>query len=233
MAKSLTPETTFRVANGTLEGIKYFALILMTLDHVNKFWFNETYAPLFWAGRVAMPLFAFTLAYNLARPSSLQNGVHVRAIKRLALYGMLASPFYILLGNVYYGWPLNILFMLTIGCSVVYLAEKGGTANICCAAVIFLVGGALVEFWWFGLIFFLTAWWYCKAPSNLALIGLFGAASGLYAVNRNMWAVAVVPLIYIAPLIDLKIPRYRHIFYVYYPFHLGAILTAVRIFAKA
>lgn len=228
----LTPETSFKISNGTLEGIKYLALILMTLDHVNKFWFKDAYAGLFWAGRVAMPLFAFNLAYNLARPGSLQNGVHVRTIKRLGLYAIVASPIYMLLGNVYYGWPLNILFLLLVGCSIIFLVEKSGARNICFAALLFIFGGALVEFWWFGIAFFLVAWWYCKSPTTFALIGMTVAAAGLYAVNKNMWGMAAVPLILIAPWIYLKIPRYRHIFYVYYPLHLGLILAAVRMFNR-
>lgn len=232
-AAKLTPETSFKISNGTLEAIKYLALILMTLDHVNKFWFKDAYAGLFWAGRVAMPLFAFSLAYNLARPDGLQKGVHVRTIKRLGLYAVAASPIYMLLGNVYYGWPLNILFLLFIGGSIVYLAEKGGVANICFAALLFIFGGALVEFWWFGIAFFLASWWYCKSPTTFALLGMTAAAAGLYVVNKNMWAMAAVPLIFLAPCIDLKVPRYRHIFYVYYPLHLGLILAVVRTFNHA
>lgn len=232
-AAKLPSETSLHISSGTLEGIKYLALILMTLDHVNKFWFKEAYASIFLAGRLAMPLFAFSLAYNLARPGSLQKGVHVRTIKRLFLFGLVASPIYFLLANMYYGWPLNILFLLLAGCSIVYLIEKGGALNTCLALLIFIFGGALVEFWWFGLAFFLASWRYCKSPTTLTMVGMTVAAAGLYVVNRNMWALAAVPLIFLAPCIDLKIARYRHIFYAYYPVHLGLILAAVRIFNRA
>lgn len=48
-------------------------------------------------GRIAMPLFGFVLAYNLARSDSLQKGMHVRAMQRLFIFGLLAAPFFIAL----------------------------------------------------------------------------------------------------------------------------------------
>ena len=59
------------MADGTIEGLKWLALVLMTGDHVNKYLFNATLPVLFEAGRIALPLFVFVLAYNLARPGTL------------------------------------------------------------------------------------------------------------------------------------------------------------------
>lgn len=80
------------IPNGTVEALKWLALLLMTGDHINKYLFNGTMPLLFNAGRLALPLFAFVLAYNLARPGTLERGVYVRAMKRLALFGLLATP---------------------------------------------------------------------------------------------------------------------------------------------
>ena len=48
----------------------------MTGDYVNKYLFNGTLPRLFNAGRVTLPLFVFVLAYNLARPDTLERGVY-------------------------------------------------------------------------------------------------------------------------------------------------------------
>jgi hypothetical protein len=45
----------------------------------NKYLFNETLLFLFEAGRVAMPLFVFVLAYNLARPGIYESGPYLSA----------------------------------------------------------------------------------------------------------------------------------------------------------
>jgi len=98
------------VPNGTVEALKWLALILMTSDHVNKYLFNGTVPWLFNAGRVTLPLFVFVLAYNLARPDTLERGVYPRTMQRLTLFGVLATPAFIALGGLMAGWwPLSII----------------------------------------------------------------------------------------------------------------------------
>src|SRR4249920_2578087 len=97
------------VSNGTIEGLKWLGLLLMTGDHVNKYLFAEQLSGLSELGRLAMPIFGFVLAYNLARPGTLEGGAYPRAIKRLAVWGAVASVPYMALGTVLDGWwPLNI-----------------------------------------------------------------------------------------------------------------------------
>ena len=89
-----------RISDGSLEALKWIALVLMTGDHVNKYLFNATLPVLFEAGRVALPLFIFVLAYNLARPDVMAREVYGRTMKRLALFGVLATPVFIALGGL-------------------------------------------------------------------------------------------------------------------------------------
>lgn len=213
------------VANGTIESLKWLALVLMTLDHVNKYFFAEKLPGLFELGRLAMPLFGFVFAYNLARPGALETAALLRTVKRLAVAGLVASPFFMALGGLAYGWwPLNIMFMLLVATVTLYLVEKGGSARLTAVAV-FLIGGAFVEFWWFGLAFCLCAWWYCKYPSKKALVAWFIATALLYVVNRNLWAFAAMPLILAAPILKVEAPRFKRLFYAYYPAHLALLLA--------
>ena len=82
------------VQDGTIEALKWLGVVLMTLDHINKYFFNATLPGVFELGRLTMPIFGFVLAYNLARPGCLAKGVYGRTMKRMALYGLLATPFY-------------------------------------------------------------------------------------------------------------------------------------------
>lgn len=214
------------VSDGTIEALKWFALVLMTLDHINEFLLVEPLFGLNESGRLAMPLFGFVLAYNLARPNALQRGSYERAMVRLALFGMFATPFYIALGAPSAGWwPLNILFTLLVATAIIYYAEKGRTVHTVTATVLFLIGGAIVDYWWFGLAFCLAAWWYCKTASGLALVAWIAATASLYLVNDNLWAMAALPLVFVASRVQLRIPRLRLAFYTYYPAHLALLLA--------
>ncbi|MCW2314150.1 TraX family protein [Rhodoferax antarcticus] len=39
----------------------------------------------------------------------------------------------------------------------------------------------------------------------------------------NLWALAAVPVVLAASLLDLRVPRLRWVFYGYYPLHLFAL----------
>ena len=210
------------VSNGTLEALKWLGLLLMTLDHVNKYLLHEAVPALFDAGRLTMPLFGFVLAYNLARPDALARGVYGRTMKRLALFGVLATPSFIALGGLLAGWwPLNILFALLTATAALYLVE---TRRIAAAVAVFLAGGSSVEFWWPAVTFCMAACWYCKRPGWAALLAWVAACASLWLINRNWWALAAMPLILAAPSVDMRMPRFRHAFYVYYPAHLAVLL---------
>jgi len=218
------------ISNGTLEALKWLGLVLMTLDHANKYVFAHGLPGAFELGRLAMPIFGFVLAYNLARPGALTSGAYARTMKRLALYGVAATPFFIGLGGLLSGWwPLNIMFSLLVAAGVLYLVEKGGFARLAGAAALFLLGGAMVEFWWFALAFVVAAWWYFKTANNLAVVVCALALAALFVVNKNLWALAAVPLMLAAPLVDLNMPRLRHVFYAFYPAHLAALLALTSI----
>ena len=213
------------IPNGTVEALKWLALLLMTGDHINKYLFNGTMPLLFNAGRLALPLFAFVLAYNLARPGTLERGVYVRAMKRLALFGLLATPSFIALGGLAAGWwPLNILFTLLVATAIMYLIELGGKRHLIAAALVFLAGGSLVEFCWPALTICLAVWWYCKRPALPALLLLIAACGSLWFINGNFWGLVALPLVVGAMHVDLRLPRLRWLFYAYYPLHLAALL---------
>ena len=100
------------VAGAPLDAIKLAAAALMVLDHVNSA-LGTPPALLAWRfGRIAFPLFCFTLAIHLAR------GVDPRPyLLRLLAAGVLTQPFF----SAAFPWSpvyANIFFTLAAGCAI-------------------------------------------------------------------------------------------------------------------
>ena len=218
------------LSSGTLEALKWLALLLMTLDHVNKHLLHASVPELFAAGRLALPLFGFVLGYNLARNTALASGAYWRTTRRLAVFGSIATIPFIALGGLGWGWwPFNIMATLLVATLCAWLIEVGGASRLAAAVALFIVGGALVEFWWPGLAACLLAWAYCRRPSWLKLALWIGALASLYVINRNLWALVALPLIFAAAHVGLSVPRGRLGFYAYYPAHLAVLLGLARL----
>ena len=218
------------VSDGTLEALKWLALLLMVADHINKYLLHDASHTLFNCGRIAMPLFVFVLAYNLARPDSFKNGAQTHTLKRLALFGLLATPPFMALGGLLEGWwPLNILFALLSLTAIIYYLEQQTITGYLIACTIFIVGGSSVEFWWPVLAFGIAVWWYCKTPQLTALIIAVVALFLLRLINGNDWALAALPVLFLSTAINIPMPRYQWLFYYFYPVHLSLLWLWTRL----
>ena len=219
-----------KLSSGTLEALKWLALILMTFDHVNKHLLHASVPELFAAGRLAMPLFGFVLAYNLARPDALADGAFKRTAWRLAVFGSIASVPFIALGGLGWGWwPFNVMATLLVATLCAWLIEVGGWVRIALASLLFILGGSVVEFWWPGLAACLFAWAYCRRPRWGMLVLWTASLAALYVINRNLWALAALPLVFAAGQVSMKVLRIRLGFYLYYPAHLSVLWVLVRL----
>ena len=209
------------ITDGTLEALKWLGLFLMTIDHVNQYLCNGTCPAAFAAGRLALPIFAMVLAYNLARPNSLARGVYRRTAGRLLTFGVLATPASLALGGLVAGaYPLNILFTLLVATVVIQLLDCDRPVA---AVIAFGIGGAVVEFWWPAIGLCVAVWLHARKPSWTCLaLGIFCCAS-LQVVNGNAWALAAIPVLLVAVRLKLAMRRRRWIFHAYYPLHLIAI----------
>jgi TraX protein len=220
----------FRLSDGALEALKWLALMAMTVDHINTYVFARQYAPMFWVGRIAMPLFAAVLAWNLARPDTLTRGVYRRTLVRLLLFGALAAPAFIAGGGaVDGGWPLNILFLFATAVLCLWCVEVGGAARWTLAVLAFLIGGVLCEFFWPGLALTLALWAWFRYRARLALAAALLAWLALYTVNGNWLALLAIPILLLAQRWQRPLPRLRWAFYAYYPLHITALWAIGRI----
>ena len=228
LPNSVLAMPSFRIASGSIEALKWLAVVFMTIDHINRYLLHGAVGSMFALGRLTMPIFAFTLAYHLAQPHAFANGMHVRVMRRLVPFAVISSIPYIALNKLVQGWwPLNILFMLLIGTGMIALLESNIRFRNYLALLIFLVGGAVVEFWWVGLALFYFSWRYVKSPNLIVLIGAIIALFLLGNVNGNQWAFASLMIIFLAPFVNINIPRIKHVLYLYYPVHLFCIWGVV------
>lgn len=78
----------------------------------------------------------------------------------------------------------------------------------------------MVEFWWPAIAMTLAAWRYARRPTWASLTLWIAATASLYVVNQNLWALAALPLIFLASRLSIAVPRVRHVFYIFYPLHL-------------
>lgn len=146
------------LSDGSIELLKWLALILMTGDHINKYLLDYSNDILFNMGRLVLPIFVFVLAYNLTR-KGIKEINYLKAIKRMILFGVLASPAFIFLGgdiaiivegNTVIWRSLNVLFTLALLTWCLYSLERGENENIWLWVgwSSFWIVGAFVEFWW-------------------------------------------------------------------------------------
>ena len=226
------------MSSGTLDALKWLALVLMVLDHTDKFILHGS-VPVFSAmGRLCLPLFSFALMYSLAQPGAIESGVALRVARRCVLAGLVAMPFYVylcgsidaLIGTIF---PLNALFQFALS-AVLVQCQAGstvpgirGTAHAAAAGTLFVLGGLVVEYWWFGLLLSLTTFAFCRAPSVLTLLGWCAALFALTVPNDSAWAVAALPLVWLAPLVNIQLPRVRQAFYLLYPLHFALLAAAL------
>jgi len=218
------------ISDGTIESLKWLALISMTCSHVNYVLFNSKLLPfLTEIGCIAFPLFGFVLAYNLARPNSLKNGLHVRAMKRMFLFGLLTIPLYVsALPTHVKGWlPLNIMFTLMLATGIIWLLEDDGYFSLLLASIVFIFAGAFVSGHWFCIGYCLAAWYFCKKPSMVSLFVWIASTVSLGFVFPGNWGLLAIPTIFMATKFNFKLPRLRLAFYAYYPTHF-VVLIAIK-----
>ena len=225
IGKPAASATTWPISDGSLETLKWVGLVLMTGDHVNKYLLQDTSATLYALGRMVMPLFGFVLMANLARPGAFEAGMHLRVMRRLAVFALLATPAFVRLVG---WWPLNMLVTLGLATLIVWLLERGGAMARVAASIAFLIGGALVEFWWPALLCCLGAWGFARRPDAVRMLLWVLATASLVIVNGNFSALGALPLILGARHVDIPLRRCRWVFYAYYPAHLSLIAVVLR-----
>ncbi len=177
------------MTSGGRELIKWIAVLAMTGDHVVKV-FELGYVPVVSeAGRVAFPLFAMVLAYNLAQPAA----DTAKVMRRLLAWGAAAMPAYWLAFGVIF--PLNVLcaFALAVCCVRAVQGRRWVLLAVCA-----LPAPLLVDYQWPGLAVVLGAWWYFRSPRPTILTTICCVAvpaAALCAYNGSAWSLLAIPML--------------------------------------
>lgn len=203
--------------NAGLLALKLLAFIWMIADHAD--WLLGTgqgaHATI---GRLVFPIFGAVLAYNMARtdPEKLAQTV----VPRLAICGLVAGVPYIYLQGA--ALPLNIMFTLAASVAVYSLWVRGMPSL---AIIAGLLLGTFVDYAWFGVFgVVFAALAFRTGSESRAMLGLFGFALSLTAINGNVWALLAVPLIWMASRLRMgDAPRMKWLFWAGYPVHLAAL----------
>lgn len=226
------------MTSGGREALKWLAVLLMTGDHVARVFFGGYVPVVSELGRIAFPVFAMVMAYNLAQP-----GADVgKSIRRLLSWGIVAQPFHALAFG--YWLPVNVLLSFALAAAGVWCAQgRRWPLFLLC------IGPAplLVDYQWSGVALVLAAWHWFRSRRDLREAG--ASINGLYfetlqdwrdypfvmvlplcllcAYNGNGWALLAPPVLLLGDL-SWKVPRTRWAFYGYYVGHL-ALLCAVAV----
>lgn len=231
------------MTSGARELLKWIALVLMTGDHVAKVFYGGYVPVVSELGRIAFPVFAIVLAYNLAQP-----GVDtLKSFRRLLLWGILAQPVH---GLAFGFWvPFNVLLSFALASAAIWSIQQRQWVLLGMCSV---VAPLLVDYQWSGLALVLSAWWLFRSsvaargatsadimPSaarswdgrGLRLILFFAAFGLLCWYNRNGWALLAIPLLLALAPRNFQVPRMRWAFYGYYLGHLAVLALLTKVLA--
>lgn len=221
------------MTSGGRELLKWLALVLMTGDHVVTV-FGLGHVPVVsQLGRVAFPVFALVMAYNLAQPGADAG----KSARRLALWGLVATPAAVLAFGQ--ALPLNVLLTFAAAAGCIWALERRQWAL---GALLCIVAPVALDYAWPGVWLVLAAWAWFKNHGNRPhfLLGSWDwrrqrlylvlpiwvwACMGLLCLyNGNGWALLALPVIVLGAL-PARIPRSGRAFYAYYVGHLAILVV--------
>lgn len=210
-----------RLASGSIEALKWLALLCMVVDHVNAVMYSRELGP--WAtaiGRIAFPLFAVCLGVNLARPGADKR----ECLMRLLVVGAVATIPHALLFGYVGPWPLNVLCTFAVAVAWLLAVESGRTwllpmlAGLC----------VLVEYWWPGVALVVLAHALARhGATPHRVMATMVALLLLCLVNTNAWALLAVPVVALVHWWSPHVSRSGRFFWWFYPVHLVALALLV------
>lgn len=196
-----------RLASGQLEVLKWIALAAMLLEHVQKFWLRDL-PSLEPVGRLAFPLFAFALCFNLQRGNF--SAVAPRVLSRLVLFGLLAQLGYAPLQSHLVG---NVLFSMACGVAAFWAWRELSASAFVLAALVLAAVAWWCEFWLCGFALVLSLLFCFESPTRLRWLMVGLALGSVAALSMMPWALLVVPLVWIVSRVSVNFPRVPHVFY--------------------
>lgn len=209
------------LTSGQQELLRWVAITTMVIDHAALALLEpDASLPLRAIGRLAWPLFAYLMAYNVAR-----RGVNPRRYLLPLLIACAVSvvPYWLAFGL----WRVNILGTLFLAAAAITLLRAdspvhGAPRHLAFALV--LAASPFVEYGPPGVLLAPTLWWVMRTTSPLPLL----LVAPLVALQNFPWVVwpaglAALPLPALAARLRASVPRSGRLPWLFYPTHLLAI----------
>lgn len=212
-----------RLDSGQQEALRWLAILAMAIDHVGAILLPADVAqPLRFVGRIAWPLFAFLMAYNVAA-----RGVDPRRYLRpLLLWGAVAQLPHYLAFDLF---VISILGTLFLAASALALLQAGVERRLAPHVQIGgLIGVALlstqVEYGPTGVALVIALWWAVRSGTAAAwLVAVVITALVNYPSPNWPAALLALPLAFLAGSLPVRLPRSGGLPWVFYPAHLLAL----------
>ncbi len=211
----------FALSSRQQEVVRWVAIVTMVVDHVGAVLLEPAAAlPLRAVGRVAWPLFAFLLAYNVA-----QRGVDpVRYLRPLGVWYLVSVAPYALAFGTFRPNILATLFLAAAALAVLVRwreFEERGPAIAPLALLGILALSPFVEYGTPGVVLPLGIWWALSTGRPVA----WTVAILLVAAQNYPWSVWPAALVAVAvPVVvsrlALGLPRTGRFAWAFYPAHL-------------
>lgn len=228
-ATQLARPVQFTITDGALNTLKWIAVASMVVDHTNAYVFENVSGVAQSFGRLAFPMFAFVLGYNLARTPFARFGT---LATRLAVAGLVSQPIYALMVND--AWRFNIFFTFLAAIGIIALLRTHRTVA---AGVLFTVVGFFVDFNWYGIALTVASYFFASRMNIGTAAALFAALAMLtvYLALLIGWpalaTLLVVPLVYVLRAMPAVLTRLRWVFYAMYPAHIAILVFGVHVLA--
>jgi len=240
---------SMKYESGQLELLRWIAIVGMVLDHLltlgvmrDLFPRGESLQWISTIGRGVFPIFAFLLAHNYVYFTKSKKDY----IKRLFYFALISQLFFT---HAYGGsLPLNIMFTLTFGLSLVFIIEmiRGDEENIFINKAVLYAGAVLiaafsyfVDYYIFGVLLIVSAY-FIMVGKNKPLWMLFFVSLAIapnvplmalgYSMHVIFSIILTLGIILAIKSFNIKIPRSnKWFFYIFYPAHIVVIDMLLRI----
>src|SRR5690625_4689650 len=213
------------------ELLRWLAITGMVIDHVGAIFLDRAEAqPLRAIGRVAWPLFAYLLAYNVA----VRRVAPAKYLPTLAIFTVVSQlPHYLAFSS---SW-VSIIGTLLLGTFALHVLENRSYSQVngllLLSATVLL--SPFVEYGTAGVLLIISLWWLLKHPQ---LLSLLSSAFLLAAINwpHSNWpfALLAVPVVLLVSLLPERfgLPRSGRLPWLFYPAHL-LVLAGIAYLARS
>ena len=198
--------------------LKMIAIVAMLIDHVGAVLFPQ-YRILRYIGRIAFPIFAYTLVEGFIYTHDI-----MKYMMRMGILALISEiPFDLALtGKVLEFGHQNVFFTLFLGLLMLYLMTKAPDevrGLLCVFAILFISRYLRIDYSYRGL---LMIFWYYQYRNNNPM-KLFGIAFINVFIMGGAQIFALLALIPILLHNGEQGPKCKGFFYGFYPVHLLAI----------